>query len=83
MRVSVALGFGRGRLKSVYQVLRGKDVETGEFSIVHREKQFAILQEAQAHVLAAASNPGERTGLERAAERYALLLREELRSVHR
>ncbi|MFL5445256.1 MAG: hypothetical protein ACJ78W_12125, partial [Myxococcales bacterium] len=36
-----------------------------------------------AHVLAAASNPGERTGLERAAERYALLLREELRSVHR
>ncbi|MFL5249932.1 MAG: hypothetical protein ACJ79V_19080 [Myxococcales bacterium] len=36
-----------------------------------------------AHVLAAASNPGERTGLERAAERYRLLLREELRSVHR
>jgi hypothetical protein len=51
LRVSVALGFGRGRLKSVYQVLRGKDVETGEFSPVHREKQFAILQEAQAHVL--------------------------------
>ena len=51
LRVSIALGFGRGRLKSVYQVLRGKDVETGEFSPVHREKQFAILQEAQAHVL--------------------------------
>ena len=51
LRVSIALGFGRGRLKSVYQVLRGKDVETGEFSVVHREKQFAILQEAQAHVL--------------------------------
>ena len=32
-------------------MLRGKDVETGEFSLVHREKQFAILQEAQAHVL--------------------------------
>jgi hypothetical protein len=51
LRVSIALGFGRGRLKSVYQVLRGKDVETGEFSPIQREKQFAILQEAQAHVL--------------------------------
>ena len=40
LRVSIALGFGRGRLQSVYQVLRGKDVETGEFSPVQREKQF-------------------------------------------
>ncbi len=32
LRVAVALGFERGRLKSVYQVLRGKDMDTGEFS---------------------------------------------------
>src|SRR5882724_11232367 len=51
LRVSIALGFGRGRLQSVYLVLRGKDLETGEFSAVQREKQFAVLQEAQAHVL--------------------------------
>ena len=51
LRVSIALGFGRGRLRSVYQVLRGKDIETGEFSAVQREKQFAVLQEAQVHVL--------------------------------
>lgn len=51
LRVSVALGFGRGRLKSVYQVLRGKDPETGEFSPERREEQFARLAEAQAHVL--------------------------------
>lgn len=51
LRVSVALGFGRGRLKSVYQVLRGKDVETGEFSVDRRDTQFKILQEAQAEVL--------------------------------
>ena len=51
LRVSIALGFGRGRLRSVYLVLRGKDIETGEFSAVQREKQFAVLQEAQAHVL--------------------------------
>jgi hypothetical protein len=51
LRVSVALGFGRGRLKSIYQVLRGKDIGTGELSDGQREKQFAVLQEAQAHVL--------------------------------
>jgi hypothetical protein len=51
LRVSVALGFGRGRLKSVYQVLRGKDPDTGEFSAQRRDEQFATLAEAQKHVL--------------------------------
>jgi hypothetical protein len=49
--VAIALGFNRGRLKSVYQILRGKDVDTGEFSVERRDAQFKILQEAQAHVL--------------------------------
>ena len=51
LRVSVALGFNRGRLKSVYQVLRGKSVDSGEYSPERREEQFDILKEAQAHVL--------------------------------
>ncbi len=51
LRVAVALGFERGRLKSVYQVLRGKDLDTGEFSPKRREDQFAVLQKAQAKVL--------------------------------
>jgi len=51
LRVSIALGFSRGRLKSVYQILRGKDAETGEFSPQLRDKQFAVLEEAQGHVL--------------------------------
>lgn len=51
LRVAVALGFGRGRLKSVYQVLRGKDLETGEFSTERRDAQFKVLQDAQAEVL--------------------------------
>lgn len=51
LRVAVALGFGRGRLKSVYQVLRGKDLETGEFSGERRDAQFKVLQDAQAEVL--------------------------------
>jgi hypothetical protein len=51
LRVSVAYGFGRGRLKSVYQVLRGKDMDTGAFSADKREVQFKVLQDAQAEVL--------------------------------
>ncbi|MDL1859786.1 DUF262 domain-containing protein [Betaproteobacteria bacterium PRO7] len=51
LRVAVALGFRRGRLKSVYQVLRGKDLETDTFSVERREEQFAILKAAQADVL--------------------------------
>jgi hypothetical protein len=51
LRVAVAIGFMRGRLKSVYLVLRGKDLETGEFSVERREAQFARLMEAQATVL--------------------------------
>jgi hypothetical protein len=51
LRVAVALGFERGRLKSVYQVLRGKDLDSGEFSAERRERQFAVLKEAQADVL--------------------------------
>jgi hypothetical protein len=49
--VAVALGFQRGRLKSVYQVLRGKDLETGVFSDDRRDQQFTLLQEAQVEVL--------------------------------
>lgn len=51
LRVSVAVGFSRGRLKSVYQVLRGKDLETGVFSSTHRDAQFDVLRQAQAKVL--------------------------------
>ena len=51
LRVAVALGFQRGRLKSVYQVLRGKDLDTGEFSAERRDSQFKLLQDSQAEVL--------------------------------
>lgn len=51
LRVAVAYGFQRGRLKSVYQVLRGKDMETGQFSAERRDQQFAVLRSAQDEVL--------------------------------
>lgn len=51
LRVSVGLGFRRARLRNVYSILRGKDMETETFSDDRRDEQFAVLQEAQAQVL--------------------------------
>jgi len=51
LRVAVALAFKRARLKYVYQILRGKDLKTGEISAERRDEQFAKLKECQAIVL--------------------------------
>lgn len=51
LRVSVAVGFKRARLRYVYSILRGKDLETEQFSEARREQQFAVLKEAQAKAL--------------------------------
>ena len=51
LRVTVGVGFRRARLRHVYSILRGKDLDTETFSDERREQQFAILQEAQAQVL--------------------------------
>jgi len=51
LRVSVALAFRRARLEHVYSLLRGKDLQTGEFSTQRRDEQFDILRHAQKEVL--------------------------------
>ncbi len=51
LRVAIGVGFRRARLKSVYSILRGKDLETEQFSDERREQQFQVLQEAQGRVL--------------------------------
>jgi hypothetical protein len=51
LRVAVAVAFRRAVLKHAYSVLRGKDLETGEFSAERREQQFDRLQHAQDHVV--------------------------------
>jgi len=51
LRVSVALGFRRARLEYVYSLLRGKDLQTGQFSTEQRERQFEVLREAQKYAL--------------------------------
>jgi len=51
IKVCVGLGFKRARLKYVYSILRGKDLETEEFSTERRDAQFEVLKKAQVRVL--------------------------------
>lgn len=51
LRVGVGLAFHRARLQYVYSILRGKDLETGEFSAERREDQFKKLNDAQEQAL--------------------------------
>jgi len=51
LRVSVGVAFKRAKLRYVYSILRGKDLETETFSEEKRIEQFELLKEAQAKVL--------------------------------
>jgi hypothetical protein len=51
LRVAVGVAFRRARLKYVYSLLRGKDLETEKFSDERREEQFERLKNAQARAL--------------------------------
>ncbi|MGQ9734986.1 MAG: GmrSD restriction endonuclease domain-containing protein [Thermaceae bacterium] len=51
LRVAIALAFRRARLEDVYSILRGKDLQTGQFSAERRDEQFELLQQAQKSVL--------------------------------
>lgn len=46
LRVAVGLAFRRARLEHVYNILRGKDLETGDVSEQRRTEQFERLQTA-------------------------------------
>ena len=52
VRVSIGLAFKRARLKYGYQVLRGKDLETGDVTSERRQAQFSLFKDAQGKVLA-------------------------------
>ncbi len=51
LRVGVGVAFKRARLKYVYSILRGKDLETEKFSTERRERQFELLKDAQQRTL--------------------------------
>lgn len=51
LRVAVGVAFKRARLKYVYSILRGKDLETEKYSTELRVKQFDLLKQSQSLVL--------------------------------
>ena len=51
LRASVGLAFRRGRLQHVYNILRGKDLETGNVSAERRTEQFDKVRRAQDKVI--------------------------------
>ena len=44
LRVLVGLAFHRAKMKAVYSIIRGRDMETGEFSEENRTRQFDKLK---------------------------------------
>lgn len=44
LRILIGLSFQRAKMKDVYSIIRGRDMETGEFSEDIRNKQFEILK---------------------------------------
>ena len=51
LRAGVVLAFRRGRLQHVYNILRGKDLETGAVSDERRQAQFERLRAAQDEIV--------------------------------
>jgi hypothetical protein len=51
LRVAIAVAFRRAVLKHAYSMLRGKALDTGQYSTQRRDEQFDKLQAAQDHVL--------------------------------
>jgi hypothetical protein len=51
LRTCIGFGFKRATLKYAYLILRGKDLETEEFSDELRNQQFSILEDTQKKVL--------------------------------
>lgn len=44
LRILIGLSFQRAKMKDVYSIIRGRDMDTGEFSVDLRTKQFEILK---------------------------------------
>lgn len=51
IRVVAAVGFNRARISSVYQILRGRDPESEQFSETFRGQQLDIFRKSQLQVL--------------------------------
>lgn len=55
LRVIIALGQNRGRLRNAYNALRGRDPRTGVVVPASRARELALIQDAQGHALNSAN----------------------------
>jgi hypothetical protein len=51
VRINTGVGFKRGRMKDVYSILKGRDLNTRKFSEKLREEQFLVFKEKHKVVL--------------------------------
>lgn len=82
LRVAIGLGFRRGVLRFVYSVLRGKDLETEQYSDELREQQFARLEDAQSKTLDLNNWHQYLQGLVRAGYRHGRMITSEMNIIY-
>lgn len=51
LRTAIGVAFKRGKLTSAYSILRGRDPDSGDYSVEQRDSNFAQLQAAQEQVI--------------------------------
>lgn len=51
LRAGLGLAFKKAKMKDIYSLLRGKDIETGNFDPSRKHKQFEILSRSQKKLL--------------------------------
>ena len=51
LRIVVGYGFNKAIMKSIYNILRGRDTKTGNFDLNARDEHFNIMKDSTDHVL--------------------------------
>ncbi len=82
VRVAVAVGHRRAKLSAAYQVLRGKDLKTGEITPQTRDDNITILEKAQTQVLSVANWQEYLKVLSGAGYRHKKLLQSEITALY-
>ncbi len=82
LRIAVGLGFQRARLKHVYSLLRGKDLDTGIVTAESREQQFGTFKVAQAQTLDLGSWHGFFNTIRQAGYRSSSMISSEMAIVY-
>jgi hypothetical protein len=82
VRVAVTVGHRRAKLSTAYQLLRGKDLKSGEITEETRDSNLAILEKAQSQVLDIANWQEFLKILSAAGYRHKKLLQSEVTALY-